>query len=148
MLPACSRLPFNHERWSHNAIPPVSVQFVTRFGLSTPSSCLPQEVQGGIEQGKDVDLFRFEGKEGQRITMEVFAARYGSALDSLLTLYDGEGRILASCDDISGSSDSRLDAILPKAGTYFVGVIDANDQNGPAHVYRLSVRYQSGSARK
>jgi hypothetical protein len=43
-------------------------------------------VQGSIEQGKDVDLFRFEGKEGQRITMEVFAARYGSALDSLLTL--------------------------------------------------------------
>ena len=95
-----------------------------------------------------MDLFRFEGKEGQRITMEVFAARYGSALDSLLTLYDGEGRILASCDDISGSSDSRLDAILPKAGTYFVGVIDANDQNGPAYVYRPSVRYQSGSARK
>jgi hypothetical protein len=66
-------------------------------------------VQGSIEQGKDVDLFRFEGKEGQRITMEVFAARYGSALDSLLTLYDGDGRILASCDDISGTSDSRLE---------------------------------------
>jgi hypothetical protein len=109
---------------------------------------LPQEVQGGIEQGKDVDLFRFEGKEGQRITMEIFAARYGSALDSLLILYNGESRILASCDDISGSSDSRLDATLPKSGTYFVGVIDANDQNGPVHVYRLSVRYQSASARR
>jgi hypothetical protein len=77
---------------------------------------LPQEVQGGIEQGKDVDLFRFEGKEGQRITMEVFAARYGSALDSLLTLYDGEGRILAS-RDISGSSDSRFDVALSKTGS-------------------------------
>jgi hypothetical protein len=104
---------------------------------------LSQEVQGSIEQGKDVDLYRFEGKEGQRITLEVLAARYGSALDSLLTLYDGEGQVLASCDDISGSSDSRLDVTLPKTGTYFVSVIDANDQNGPAHVYRLSVRFKS-----
>ena len=101
---------------------------------------LPQEVNGSIEQSKDVDLFRFEGQEGQQITIEVFAARYGSALDPLLTLYDSAGDILASCDDIAGSSDSRLDVTLPKTGAFFVGLIDANDQNGPAHVYRLSVR--------
>jgi hypothetical protein len=29
---------------------------------------------------------------------------------------------------------------LPKSGAYYVGVIDANDQGGPAYVYRLSVR--------
>jgi hypothetical protein len=101
---------------------------------------LPQEVNGSIEQGKDVDLYRFEGKEGQQVTIEVFAVRYGSALDPLLTLYDSAGGILASCDDIAGSSDSRLDVTLPKTAAYFVGVSDANDQNGPAHVYRLSVR--------
>jgi hypothetical protein len=101
---------------------------------------LPQEVNGSIEQDKDVDLFRFEGQEGQQVTIEVFAARYGSALDPLLTLYDGEGRIFASCDDLADSSDSRLDVTLPKTGAYYVGVVDANDQNSPAHVYRLSVR--------
>jgi len=101
---------------------------------------LPQEVQGSINPVKDVDLFRFEGKAGQQLIIEVFAARYGSPLDSLLTLYDREGRTLASCDDSDGSFDSRLDVTLPKAGVYFIGVMDANDQGGAAHVYRLSVR--------
>ena len=104
---------------------------------------LPQEIQGSINQSKDVDLFRFEGKAGQQLTVEVFAARYGSALDSLLTLYDGEGRILASSDDIDGSADSRLEITLPKAGGYYVGVIDANDQGGATHIYRLSVQVKN-----
>jgi hypothetical protein len=106
---------------------------------------LPQEVNGKIEPSKDVDLFRFEGKEGQQVTIEVFAARYGSALDPLLTLYDSEGRILASCDDTAGSADAQLDVTLPKSSTYFVGVIDANDQAGPAHVYRLRIRERTTS---
>lgn len=101
---------------------------------------LPQEVEGRIEQGKDVDLYRFDGTAGQRIAMEIFAARFGSALDARLTVYDAEGRILASCDDVAGSADPRLEVTLPRSGVYYVGVIDANDQNGPAHVYRLSVR--------
>ena len=48
----------------------------------------PQEVRGGIDPSKDVDLFRLEGKARQQLTIEIFAARYGSALDSILTLYD------------------------------------------------------------
>jgi hypothetical protein len=104
------------------------------------SISLPQEVEGRIDPGKDVDLYRFEGKAGQRLSLEVLAARYGSALDPVLTLYDVEGHILASCDDLADSADSRLDVALPRDGAYFVGVIDANDSNGPAHVYRLRVR--------
>jgi hypothetical protein len=101
---------------------------------------LPQEVNGSIGAAKDVDLYRFEGKAGQQVAIEVFANRYGSPLDSLLTLYDGKGRILAACDDMSNSSDSRLDVRLPQTGTYYVGVIDANDAGSANHVYRLSVR--------
>lgn len=100
---------------------------------------LPQEVGGRIDANKDVDLFRFEGKSGQRVTIEVFAARYGSPLDAILTLYDGEGRILASCDDLAGSADPRLKVTLPRNGVYFVGVIDANDEGGPTHLYRLGL---------
>jgi hypothetical protein len=100
---------------------------------------VPQSVQGVIGAAKDVDLFRFEGKSGSKLTIEVLASRYGSPLDSLLTLYDRDGRILASCDDIAGRSDSRLDVTLPRDGAYFVGVIDANDQGGSTHFYRLQV---------
>ncbi len=59
---------------------------------------------------------------------------------ALVDVVVGPVRAAIAKDDITGSADSRLDVTLPKSGTYFVGVIDANDQNGPTHVYRLSVR--------
>ena len=101
---------------------------------------VPQVVEGRISQAQDVDVFRFEGKQGQQLILEVFAARHGSALDSLLTLHDADGRTLAVSDDIEGSSDSRIEVTLPKTGVWYVSVIDAHDQGGPTHVYRLSVR--------
>lgn len=101
---------------------------------------LPQRIDGAIGQAQDVDVFRFDGKEGQAVIIEVLAARYGSALDSFLTLYSAEGQIIASNDDHDGSADSRIEVTLPKTGVYFVSMIDANDQGGPAYVYRLAVR--------
>src|SRR5207247_5912931 len=101
---------------------------------------IPQAIDGLIREPRDVDVFRLEGKAGQRLVFEVLAARHGSALDSILTLYDAAGQQLASNDDIDGTTDSRLDVILPKDGTYYLTLIDAHDQGGPAHVYRLIAR--------
>jgi hypothetical protein len=101
---------------------------------------LPQVIEGGIQQPQDVDVFRFEGKAGQRVVLEVLAARHGSALDSVLTLYDAEGRELAANDDADGSADSRLEATLPRDGVYYVSLLDAHDQGSPVHVYRLVAR--------
>lgn len=99
-----------------------------------------QTIQGVIDRGQDVDVFRFEGKAGQKVAIEVKAWRLGSALDSFLTLYDGDGQIVGTNDDINGSTDSRIEATLMKAGTYFVAVTDAHDQGGQTHGYRLSVQ--------
>jgi hypothetical protein len=101
---------------------------------------LPVELQGAIGQPQDVDVFRFEGKAGQRLVLEVFAARFGSPLDPLLTLYDAAGQILARNDDVDGSADARIEITLPGDGVYFLEVADANDQGGPQYLYRLSVR--------
>jgi hypothetical protein len=101
---------------------------------------LPQAVDGTISRNQDVDVYRFDGKAGQRVVIEVLAARYGSALDSFLMLHDADGRLLATSDDIEGSTDSRVEAVLPQAGAYFVSVLDAHDTGGPAHVYRLVVK--------
>ncbi|HZT81060.1 MAG TPA: PPC domain-containing protein [Gemmataceae bacterium] len=101
---------------------------------------LPQVVQGGIAQPQDVDVYRFEGKAGQRVRLEVLAARHGSALDSILSLHDADGRLLARNDDADGSPDSRLEVTLPRDGAYFVSIQDAHDQGGPVHVYRLVLR--------
>jgi hypothetical protein len=104
---------------------------------------LPSEINGHIEASKDVDLYRFEGKADQKIIVEVLAARFGSTLDAFLTLYDADGHILASCDDLDGHSDPRLEITLSKDGVYFLGIIDANDEGGPTYPYRLSLRVKS-----
>jgi hypothetical protein len=101
---------------------------------------VPQVIDGLIDRPRDVDVFRFEGKAGQKVICEILAARHGSALDSILTIYDAQGRELASNDDTEASPDSRLEVTLPKAGIYHVTVMDAHDQGGPEHVYRLVVR--------
>jgi hypothetical protein len=101
---------------------------------------VPQAVDGVIAHARDVDGFRFDGKAGQKVVCEVFAARHGSALDSVLTLYDADGQELASNDDIKGSTDSRLEVKLPRAGAYYLSLMDAHDQGGAAHVYRLVVK--------
>jgi Bacterial pre-peptidase C-terminal domain len=101
---------------------------------------VPQLIDGAIGESQDVDVFRFDGQAGQQLVIEVLAARYGSSLDSFLTLYNADGQIIASNDDSGDSSDSRLEATLPKAGVYYVGILDAQDTGGPAHVYRLVIR--------
>jgi hypothetical protein len=101
---------------------------------------LPLMIDGAVNPPLDVDVFSFEGKEGQKIVCEVLAARYGSPLDSILTLYDADGNVVASNDDSGGSADSRLELTLPKTGVYFLSLIDAQDLGGPAFVYRLALR--------
>ena len=101
---------------------------------------LGQVIQGSIDRAQDVDVYAFEGKAGRKVVLEVHAARYGSALDSFLSLHDKDGQLIASNDDIADSVDSRIEATLPKAGKYFVTVIDAHDTGGALHVYRLALR--------
>lgn len=99
-----------------------------------------QAIDGAIEHPKQVHVYRIEGRAGQKIVAEVFAARVGSPLDSLLTLYDPRGNIVGSNDDFAGSSDSRLEITLPAAGPYYLSLVDAFDQGGPLHVFRLTLR--------
>jgi hypothetical protein len=96
-------------------------------------------VEGKIDRPQDVDTFRFTGKSGQKVVIEITAARLGSGLDSLLTLYNSKGQILESNDDMKESTDSRIEISLPADDTYYLSVQDAHDQGGPAHIYRLVV---------
>jgi hypothetical protein len=105
---------------------------------------LPLELRGSIGRPQDVDLFGLQGRARQRLVCEIFAARVGSPLDALLTLYDQRGSVVASNDDAGGSSDPRLEVVLPHDGVYFLGVTDANDQGGPLYLYRLSVHEAAG----
>jgi hypothetical protein len=87
-----------------------------------------------------VDVFRFEGKQGEQLTFDLQANRFGSPLDGMLTLFDSEGRVVATADDSDGSLDPVLQISLPQSGTYYLSLIDAHDQGGSLFLYRLAFR--------
>ncbi|MDB6034874.1 MAG: putative subtilase-type serine protease precursor [Verrucomicrobiales bacterium] len=101
---------------------------------------LGKTVQGAIGEAKDVDVFKLKCKAGQTLVAQVQAARLGSTLDSILTLYDEHGHQLAASDDSETDSDSLLRIKIPKNGTYLLSLIDAHDKGGATYVYLLTVR--------
>jgi hypothetical protein len=101
---------------------------------------LPVVVSGAIDRPRDVDVFQFTGKAGQHVMLEVLAARHGSALDSILTIYNSAGEQIATNDDTKETNDSRLAVILPADDTYFVVLMDAHDSGSPVHVYWLLMK--------
>ena len=100
---------------------------------------LPVVVEGSIRQNQDVDIFKIEGKAGDKLHCELQAARFGSPVDGILTLFDGDGRVLQTVGETSASPDALLKVTLPKNGTYYLSLIDANDQGGNIYLYRLLV---------
>ena len=106
---------------------------------------LPVIVNGRIGQPNEQDVFKFEGRAGQKIVAEIMARRLDSPLDSFLRLTDEAGKQLAFNDDYADKgagldthhADSYLTATLPKAGAYFIHVTDTQSQGGPDFAYRL-----------
>jgi hypothetical protein len=101
---------------------------------------VPCAVEGTIKAERDVDVFKFEGKKGDKIKIEVQAARFGSPLDGFLTVHDADRKIVASADDVDGSADPVVTVTLPRDGPYFVSLIDAHDLGGNNFGYRLVVK--------
>ena len=98
-----------------------------------------QYIRGTIQEPADVDVFRWKVQPGDRWRFQVHAASRGSALDSLVTIYDSEGNILASNDDVAGKRDSTVEWSFQRGGFVAVVVQDAHDKGGAAHAYVLEV---------
>ncbi|MCM8776970.1 MAG: PPC domain-containing protein [Candidatus Omnitrophica bacterium] len=106
---------------------------------------LPKTINGRIERQGDVDIFKFECPSNFELVAEVYARRLGSPLDSLLRVVDSSGRILVWNDDkpdkASGlnthHSDSYIHFKIPKSGTYFIQISDAQGYGGEEYTYRL-----------
>ncbi len=99
----------------------------------------PVAVDGNCEE-LHTDRFTLEGVAGERLTVEVVAARLGSLLDPVLTIHDPDGRELAHSNDAPGlGADARLSFSLPSSGRCLIGVRDAIHGGGDRHFYRLRI---------
>lgn len=94
----------------------------------------------GTAGGDDVDLFRVEAKQGQRISAEVEGMRLGRAmLDPYLAIRDSDGKILASADDTTLlMQDAFVSVLAPKAGAYYIEMRDGT-YSGSETAYRLHI---------
>ncbi len=115
---------------------------------------LPLVVNGLVDKPGSYDYYRFEGKEGEEIVLDVTARSLGSLLDSRVAVLDAAGKIVAENDDRptlddkyvskklgtqTHDADSYLQAKLPSTGSFFVRIGDAQRNGGPAFAYRLRI---------
>lgn len=111
------------------------------------SVTLPLIINGRVDSPGDWDAFQFEALRGDRIVAEVMARRLNSPLDSVLELTDAEGKRIAVNDDYDDpasaltthQADSRITAILPADGVYYLRLGDTQGQGGGAYAYRLRI---------
>ena len=108
---------------------------------------LPVIVNGRVASKNECEFFQLKGKAGEEIEAEVYARRLDSPLDSLLTLTDSKGKLLAENDDfpdesaglLTDQADSLLRTKLPSKGPYSLRLCDTQRNGGPEFAYRLRV---------
>ncbi len=104
----------------------------------------PVVINGRIDHPGDVDFYKFEGLG--TVVAEVYARRLYSPLDSVISLTDRQGKVLAYNDDyedlgwplITHHADSRL--LTTTKGAHYISITDAQGRGGPDYAYRLYIR--------
>lgn len=99
---------------------------------------VPGNVNGVISETRDIDVIKFKAGKKQRFIFEIYARRFNSRLDPLLTLMNSKGDVMQRSDDASGA-DGRIDQTFAEEGDYYISVRDLLDRGGPQFGYRLSI---------
>ncbi len=94
----------------------------------------------GVVTNEDIDYFRFEGKRGQRVSLEIEAIRLGFLFDPAIALLDENRFEIAVSDDTAlTKQDGFISTILPADGEYYITVCESSFQGNPECRYRLHV---------
>jgi len=111
----------------------------------------PTTVNGRFQQSNDVDWYGVHLEAKQKVRFEIMAHRFlRSPVDTLIEVFDAEGKLLAENDDESfdpsyeqyhdfKTTDSKLNFTAPVTGEFFVKVIEQSGESGPRSVYRMTV---------
>lgn len=107
---------------------------------------LPWAVNGRLRESGEVDTYKLrvpslsQGDQPWRLRCEVLADRWGSPLDAVLEVVDGQGKQLGRSDDHPGTTDPRVDVTIPASGeTLELRVSSLTGGYGTDAVYRLAV---------
>jgi hypothetical protein len=106
------------------------------------AQALPQPpfTVNGTLRGPERDMFRLTARAGEKRVIEVEARRCGSAIDPLLEILDGTGRVIARSEDAPLLGlDARVEVAFPKDGDYYVVVRDSRFSTQTANFYRVKV---------
>lgn len=114
----------------------------------------PLIVNGRIQKPGDIDVFSFNGKKGNSVSIEVIARRLNSPLDSVVTLKGPGLKEAVRNDDnmskdkthlhlgaglVTHHADSYLLHELPATGKYIVEIGDTQSKGGHDYGYRLRI---------
>lgn len=97
---------------------------------------LPVAITGRINGAAEIDYYRFAGKRGQNLIVDVYASRLGTPMDPSLAILDGSGKELARSEDVNGL-DSLLAFEIPQDGEYVLRIRDFRYQGGDTFRYRV-----------
>ncbi len=94
----------------------------------------------GVITNEDIDYFRFTGKKGERVSVEVEAVRLGYMFDPAIALLDSERFEIAVSDDTPlTKQDAWFSVILPEDGDYYITIREASFRGNGECRYRLHV---------
>ena len=96
-------------------------------------------VNAKLEQGTDVDWYKFTGGKGQRIICELWAARLDSKMEGVIELFDATAHRRLSAVRPPRRGDTRMVFDLPGDGEYLLRVFDQTYRNGNDFCYRLEL---------
>ncbi len=100
---------------------------------------LPIAVEGTAAELSS-HFLKFNGHQGQRISVEVIANRIGSRMDPLVRLLDAQGREELVCDDDPAvAPDARFSFTLAATGDHYLEIRDAAWEGSPQHRYRVRI---------
>ena len=109
---------------------------------------LEQVANGRIRKAGELDRWQLSLAAQETVMLDLFAARLGSPLDSVLTVLDPAGKLIAESDDLpNGVTDSQLSFTASEAGNWTVCVADRFvDRGGVQFGYRLMIRSAKSDA--
>lgn len=94
----------------------------------------------GVATNEDIDYYKFQGKKGERVSLEVEAIRLGYLFDPAVALLDSNRFEIAVSDDTPlTKQDCWISVLLPEDGEFFVAVRESSFRGNSECRYRLHV---------